>query len=525
MAQSNPPEPLESPSLDENGRVIPVDHASAEEPAVGNQPISFADRVRAAVVWRSGSQIISQLLSWTTTLIVVRLLVPADYGLFAMTQVVLGLLAFLNGYGFASALIQEREVSPFRVRQAFGLLIVMNLAVAAVQLATAPLVADYYGQPVIADMLRVQALLTLSTPFIAIPEVMMGRQLDFRRQALVNLIAAASAALISVVMAWQGYGVWTLVIAPVAGFWLRAAGLAIVTRWLVWPSFDFRGTGGIAAYGSAILLIQLCWLVQTQSDIFLAGRRFSAHDIGLYSEALFLAMIFSAKFVPPLNEVAFPAYARLWNDRAELSRSFVKAAGLIMSVGLPVYTGIAASAEPLIATLFGPKWRGIVPLIEPIALGLPFLTLQILFGPALNALGKQLVTLRIALAGAVMFAACFFVASRFDMLTMAYVWLAASPLFLGLTVLAARPHLGVSFNDLAAALWRPAMAAILMAAIVKAIDLFVVEPMMLAPPLRMLGLATVGAGAYAALMLMLARDLVDDARHQLRRGRQSVTGG
>ena len=281
MAQSNPPEPLESPSLDENRRVIPVDRASAEEPAVGNQPISFADRVRAAVVWRSGSQIISQLLSWTTTLIVVRLLVPADYGLFAMTQVVLGLLAFLNGYGFASALIQEREVSPFRVRQAFGLLIVMNLAVAAVQLATAPLVADYYGQPVIADMLRVQALLTLSTPFIAIPEVMMGRQLDFRRQALVNLIAAASAALISVVMAWQGYGVWTLVIAPVAGFWLRAAGLAIVTRWLVWPSFDFRGTGGIAAYGSAILLIQLCWLVQTQSDIFLAGRRFSAHDIGL----------------------------------------------------------------------------------------------------------------------------------------------------------------------------------------------------------------------------------------------------
>ncbi len=509
----------------ESGESLPESAPDLLADSTKGEGVGLSDKIRAAVVWRSGSQILAQLISWTTTLVVVRLLVPADYGLFAMTQVVMGLLAFLNGYGFASALVAEKEVTPFRIRQAFGLLILMNLAVAMAQLALAPVAASYYGQPVIADMLRIQALMTLSTPFIAVPEALMGRQLDFRRQALVNLAAASVAALLSVIMAWRGYGVWTLVIAPIAGFWLRAIGLALATRWLVWPSFNLKGTGGIAAYGSTILLIQLCWLVQTQSDIFFAGRRYPPHEIGLYSEALFLAMIFSAKFVPPLNEVAFPAYARLRDDAEEMRRAFVKAARLILAIGLPIYLGIAASAEPLIATLFGEKWGGIVPLIVPIALGLPFLTLQILFGPALNAMGRQLVTLKLSAFGAALFALMFFFASHVSMMRMAQVWLVGSPLYLVMTVLMARPHLGVRIADLASALWRPALASAVMAVTVWLADVELIAPLGWAAPLRLVVLVGIGAVTYAALMWLVARELVEEAASQLRLSRGSVRAG
>src|SRR3546814_5047501 len=82
---------------------------------------AFSDRVRSAVIWRSGSQILAQLVTWSVTLVVIRLLDPADYSLFAMTQVIMSFLAFLNGWGFASALVQSDSVDPFRIRQAFGL--------------------------------------------------------------------------------------------------------------------------------------------------------------------------------------------------------------------------------------------------------------------------------------------------------------------------------------------------------------------------------------------------------------------
>ena len=100
--------------------------------------------VRKAVLWRSGSQIAAQLVAWASTLAVVRILEPADYGLFAMTQVVLAFLSFLNGYGFAGSLIQEPELDKHKIRQGFGLLLLVNAAIALIQLVGAPLAAEWY---------------------------------------------------------------------------------------------------------------------------------------------------------------------------------------------------------------------------------------------------------------------------------------------------------------------------------------------------------------------------------------------
>src|SRR3546814_17332664 len=105
-----------------------------------------------------------------------------------MTQVVLSFRAFLNGWGFASALVQSDSVDPFRIRQAFGLLLLLNALLAAIQFFGAPLAAAYYGPPMVADLLRLQALLFPATPFIALPEVLMRRALYFRPQALVHLL-------------------------------------------------------------------------------------------------------------------------------------------------------------------------------------------------------------------------------------------------------------------------------------------------------------------------------------------------
>jgi hypothetical protein len=134
----------------------------------------FADRVRSAVVWRWGSQVTAQIITWTATLIVVRLLSPHDYGLFAMTQAVLTGLNFLNGYAYATSLIQSREVDERRIGQVFGMLLASNGLLAAVQFLIAPFAAAYYGQPIVADMLRVQALVFLATPFIALPSELLA---------------------------------------------------------------------------------------------------------------------------------------------------------------------------------------------------------------------------------------------------------------------------------------------------------------------------------------------------------------
>ncbi|WP_249340013.1 lipopolysaccharide biosynthesis protein [Sphingopyxis sp. L1A2A] len=473
----------------------------------GESADAFGSRVRSAVIWRSGSQILAQIITWGSTLMVIRLLEPTDYGLFAMTQVVLAFLAFLNGWGFASALVQSDSVDPFRIRQAFGLLLLLNALLAAIQFFGAPIAAAYYGQPMVADLLRVQALMFLATPFIALPEVMMSRALDFRRQALVNLLAALAGASTALGCALAGYGVWTLVYAPIALFWTRAIGLTLVARLLVWPSFNFKGCGQIIGFGSAVLFSQLFWLVQSQSDIFIAGGRFEPHALGLYAEALFLAQIFMAKFVPPLNEVAFPAYARIKNDMAAVRWSFLKTVRLLMLVAAPFYCGLAVTAAPMVETVFGAKWLGMVPYIQIIALALMLMTVQILFAPLTNALGKPSLSMFTALGGAIIFPAAFLIGAEWGLIGMAWAWLIAAPLLLIVTGRLSAPLIGVSLWDVGRAML-PGLAPALVMAVGVGFTAQAIAPLGLAAPLRLVALVALGVALYGALLWLLEREAI-----------------
>src|SRR5690606_30433387 len=138
----------------------------------------FAERVKSGVIWRSGSQIVGQLIAWTATFLVIRLLSPADYGLVAMTGVVLTFLDLFKGWGFASALVREERTDSRRIGQAFAMLIVLNAALAAIQVAAAPLAARYFQQPMVADLLRVQALFYLANPFTALGHALLARRLE-----------------------------------------------------------------------------------------------------------------------------------------------------------------------------------------------------------------------------------------------------------------------------------------------------------------------------------------------------------
>ena len=462
----------------------------------------FGARIKSALFWRSGSQIISQMISWVVTLAVIRLLDPADYGLFAMTQVILNFATFLSGSGLVSALVQSETLDSHKLRQAFGIMLLLNGGLAIAQLLIAPWAADYYDQPMVANLLRVQALLYLSTPFISIPEALMGRALDFRRPALVNLIAAAASAAVALTGALAGWGVWTLVFAPMAGFWVKAAGYVLATGFRPIPSFDFRGTGAMVAYGASLLGGQLFWIIQSQADIFIGGRMLDPHHLGLYAEALFLTQIFVSKFIPPLNDVAFPAYARMQKDPGRIAWSFCKAVRLLLLISCPVYLGMAVTAQPLVETLFGQKWLEMAPLVSVLALAMPFMTLQVMFAPVSNALGRPGTTARIAAVGAVLMPVAFLCGIRFGAIGLAWAWLAAFPILAAVTARIAGRPMGLRFTDLIRAAAPGVGCSVLMAVAVALLD-------SLLPPLpammRLSILVPAGGLAFLLALMLCAR--------------------
>lgn len=470
-----------------------------------NQLSGFARQVRDAVVWRSGSQIVAQLVQWAATFLVIRILSPADYGLYAMTGVVLAFLNMLNGYGLASSLVQQREVTPLMIRQLFGMLLVLNGCLALAQLALAPLAAAYYRQEEVAALLRVQAIAYLFTPFIALPYALLSRQMDFRRQASVNMLAAIAAALTALGGALAGWGVWTLVLAPMALFATRAIGMTLAARALVWPSFDFRGAGHLARYGGIMAAGQLFWFAQSQSDVFVAGRLLSPHALGIYTTSLFLTQIFVAKFVPPLNEVAFSAFARLQGDAGARAWAFTKAVRIVMAAALPFYVGLAVTAEPLVLTMLGDKWAGAIPVVRILALAMPFMTLQVLYSPACDATGRPDVGVANGAIGAVLLTLGFLVGVHWGAVGLALAWLAIYPIYLALGTWRALPVIGARAQDVAVAIAPPLLAAGIMAACVAALDR-ALPPRHPAP--RLVLLVAAGAASYAGALFAVARDRI-----------------
>ena len=474
---------------------------------------SLAQQVRDAVIWRSGSQIAAQIVQWAATFLVIRILSPADYGLFAMTGVMLALLNMLNGYGLASGLVQQQVVSERQIRQLFGMLIVVNVALAATQVALAPLVAAYYRQPEVAALLRVQALSYLSTPFIALPQAMLSRSMDFRLQARVNILASLAGAGTALFGAFAGWGVWTLVIAPMALFFVRGAGMTIAARAFFRPSFDFRGAGALARFGGLMAASQVFWFMQSQADVFIAGRHLSVHDLGIYTTSLFLAQIFVSKFVPPLNEVAFSAYARIQGDRRATAAAFVKGVRIVMLAALPFYLGLAVTAEPLVLTMLGEKWAAAVPVVRLLALAMPFMTLQVLFSPACDALGRPGIGVRNGAIGSVILAAGFIVGVRWGATGLAMAWIATYPLYLAISCRRSLPVIGARFADVAAAVTTPLLAAGAMALVVTIVDHAVAMP----PLPRLTLLVAVGGATYAAWLITFGRDLVRETVALVRR--------
>jgi O-antigen/teichoic acid export membrane protein len=504
----------------------PAPSPERREPAPSTPPAAslrtgFAEQVKAGVIWRSGSQLLGQLIAWTSTFLVIRLLNPADYGLVAMTGVVLTFLDLFKGWGFASSLVRDERTDPHRIGQAFAMLILMNGALAGLQIAAAPLAADYFHQPLVADLLRVQALFYLANPFNALGHALLARRLDFKRQSRIDLVAAVLSALTALGCALAGAGVWTLIAAPAMLWYARAIGYFATARiWEIRPRFAFAGAGTMLRYGLAMVGVQACWFVQSQADIFIGGRALDPHRLGIYTTALFLTQILAAKFVPPLNEVAFAAYSRIQARPDMIQSAFLKSVRLIMLVALPFYFGLAVTAGPLVLACLGPKWIAAAALVPILAMAMPMMTLQILFAPASNALGRPGMAVRTGLVGAALMPLAFLAGIQWGTAGLAWAWLGGMAALLAATVEMSLPAIGISRRELFLAVAPGLAASATMAGLVEVADSLLGGG--IGSGARLAALVAVGIAAYAGLLFAFARPIVEEVLGLFRPRRVAV---
>jgi O-antigen/teichoic acid export membrane protein len=173
-----------------------------------------------------------------------------------------------------------------------------------------------------------------------------------------------------------------------------------------------------------------------------------------------------------------------------------------MLISCPIYLGMAVTAEPLVETLFGQKWLEMAPFVAILALAMPFMTLQVMFAPVSNALGRPGTTARIAAIGAILMVTAFLIGIQAGAIGLAWAWLGAFPILTIITTrLAGRP-MGLRAIDLIRAAAPGLSCSILMAGVVLAIDRLLPP---LAAPIRLAILVPAGGVAFLAALMLCAR--------------------
>jgi PST family polysaccharide transporter len=355
-----------TPEADVPGLPAAVPPALAPEAPRGG----LARAGTTAVLWQGTAQFLGKAVVLVTTVVLARLLAPADFGLVALAMVLIVYAEVLASTGVAQALIYLGR-TPSVVRAALGCSIVAGLVLTGAAVAAAPLIASFFDNPDVVPIVRLLAVGLFASALGAVPEALLQRDLLFSRLTIATVARSMVTGAVSVGLALSGYGAISLAWGNVAG----GVSFAVLT-WALLPDrpdaalwrtrrSDVRQVVG---YGIPVAGSSMLQRAIYDIDYLIIGRMLGVSALGYYSLAFRLPELLILNVFFVLSSVAFPLYSKVRGDREALRRGYFLAVRLFSLYGLCAGVGMAVVAPVLVPVVFGRAWEGAVGPLVALAL-------------------------------------------------------------------------------------------------------------------------------------------------------------
>jgi lipopolysaccharide exporter len=372
----------------------------------------------------------TKFLTLITLVIMARLLPPEDFGLVALATLTMEYLSILSDLGFGAAVIQRKGNVKEAANIAFTVNLVTNVLLMVVIFFVAPFAAEFFREPQVTPILRWLSLTFLFNAAGSIHNVLLDRELDFKRKIVPELGSSIFRAVISIGLALSGYGVWSLVAGLLAGEAITSILLWYVVPWRPNLTWNTATAKELFSFGFSIMGINALSAWEDNFDYLIIGRIINATTLGVYTIAYKLPETLIMNTMWVLTAVLFPAFSALQDDKDSLKRGLLTTIRYVQLLVAPLCLGMIIAADPLIRVAFGPQWVDAIPVLRVISLYTLVLSLSFHAGDVYKALGRPDIMLKLAIP---------FVPLRLVML-----WIGAQHSILGV----AYAHLGVEIVSL-----------------------------------------------------------------------------
>ncbi len=462
----------------------------------GGAPADIGRRMAAGAAWMVALRLSMRALGLVSTLLLARLLAPADFGLVALATSIAAILEVAGDPGTDNALIARGGGDRKAYDTAWTLALLRGLFTAAVLVAAGPWLSAFFSEPRLEELMLWVALFALLEGAQNIGTVDFRLRLDFASEFHWQFWPKAASFVVALgfALVWPSY--WALV----AGILTRRLGLFLGSYLLspYRPRPSLSRWRELFAVSRWILADNALVFLRDRIDSLVIGKLAGAHALGLYELANEVASLPTTEVAGPTARAVFPGYAKLRGDRAALRRGYRDSVGALLLVTLPLGTGIALVAEPAVALLLGPQWMEAVPAIRVLALYGILRSLYAPAGAAYLAVGRyRLHPALLAVSIAVAVPLLLWLVPLLGIVGAAVAMTATSGVMALLHLLAIRRVLGIGPSELLRPLLRPLAATAAMA------GLLLLLPQAAHPALDLLLRVPAGALAFVTVLLLL----------------------
>lgn len=312
--------------------------------------------VRKGMMWSFIERFSTQGVGFVVSIVIARLVAPEMYGLIALIQVFLSIAQVFIDSGFGNALIQRNNRTEVDFHTVFIFNFIVSTVIYIVFFFSAPLIADFYGEPKLTLLTRIVAITLLISSLSIVQRTKLTIQLDFKKQALASLIATIVSGIVGIVMAYKGFEVWALVAQQIILQIIQFVILTIVSKWKPMFVFSYESFKTMFSFGSKLLVNNLITNIYINIANLVVGKWYSPASLAFYNRGFNLSLLVSTNIEGVLQRIIYPITCGVQNDRERLIQCYHKYLHLSHYIILPILTIICILAKPTIYVLLTEKW-------------------------------------------------------------------------------------------------------------------------------------------------------------------------
>ena len=353
-----------------------------------NQDIA-KNKVLSGLFWKFSERISAQLVTFIVSIVLARLLDPSHYGTIAIVNVFIALANVFVISGFGNSLIQKKNSDELDYSSVFYANIFLTIILYLILYFTAPIIAEFYNMEILCPTLRVLGLRLIVGGVNSVQHAYVSKNMMFRRFFWSTLFGTILSGVVGLIMAYRGYGVWALVAQYMTNTCVDTVVLWFSVRWRPILAFSFNRLKFLFSYGWKLLISAFLDTGYKELRTIVIGKMYSSNDLAFYNKGKSFPDLIVTNINNSIQSVLFPAMSNEQDNKNTIKLMVRRSIRISSFIMLPMMTGLALVAEPLIRLLLTDKWIYCVPYLQISCFTFAFMPIHTANLQAIKAMGRS----------------------------------------------------------------------------------------------------------------------------------------